>query len=153
MANKKTRKSAKQDDHFKFGIALTALSITTAGFGFGTLYFAVRAKTTEEQKYLDVYPYVMSRIASECSNIRGQNQLTINQDENGNKISVEKNQATKFVNCDIDKYGVSKDGDPYVSFNYRELNPETGEVVSNGHNTIYFQHDTESGHYATAIGD
>ncbi|MBR1796035.1 hypothetical protein IJ765_02120 [Candidatus Saccharibacteria bacterium] len=153
MTNKKMKKMQKQDGYFKFGIALTILSIVTAGLGISTLYFATRAKTIDEQKYLDAYSYIMSQIASECSNIRGRNHLTINQDENGNKVSIEKTQATKFVNCDIDKYGISSDGDPYVSFNYRELDSDTGEVILNGHSTLYFQRNTDSGYYATAVGD
>lgn len=152
MTNKKT-KNKKQDSHFQFGIALTALSITTAGLGIGMFYFASRAKTVEEQKYLDVYPYIMEQIASECSNVRGQNLLTINEDEDGNKVSIEKIQTVKFVNCDIDTYGISKDGDPYVSYNYKELDPDTGEVASSGHKTLYFQYDEKINTYASALGD
>lgn len=149
MANKKSnKKQPKKDDTWKFGVALTALAISTAGLGVGTLYGITHMKTAEEQKYLDLYPYLMRWTAEECSAIRGGDYQYWITDENGNRKLIAGD--SKNVNCWFDSYGISKDGDPYVSYKYQYTDDSgvpTGEMKTS---TLYYQYDAERDTYARA---
>ena len=56
--------------------------------------------------------------------------------------------------CQMEKHGLSKDNDLYVRFWCQDYDAESHEpITGKEYNTLYFQHPTDNGGWAEALGD
>ena len=114
------KKQKNKKSQTKYPCIIIVLCVAIACLIGGVIYCGTNMKSYEEREYLDVYEHLLSSyVFRSCDELMG-------------------NDA--YV-CQIDSYGVSKDGDPYVKFKATEYNTEghepTGKVQMG---TIYFDH-------------
>lgn len=140
----------KRDLAKPYKIATIVLAAISVGL-LGGLIFAV-TQTSEEKEYLGVYEHLMQRYPELKCESGSREQITAVQDDNGKYIGMLKDEKLPDTRvCMMTDYGVSKDGDPYVSYVQRTYDPETHEQKSAKNMTLYFQH--YNGHYAEALGE
>lgn len=121
----------KQKDQIKkYNIIIAVLSVAVVVLGGLFVYASTKTKTRTEEQYLAVYDYLMHVYPGMVC------------DQPGWKT--EDKAAGKNYVCTEKSYGISKDGDPYVSFIQEEYDGATHEKTGNDNNlTIYFERGDE----------
>lgn len=156
MAKNKNSSKKSGKDHYESGKMLACLiivlTILVAGLTGGLIYAVAHMKTAEDKEYLAVYEHLMQRYPElRCTM---EDALYDPDSELGDTVyaGMKRDKSIQEAHtCVMTDYGVSKDGDPYVSYIRYSYNPETHEQKGEGEKlTLYFQHSDD--HYAEALG-
>jgi len=150
----KAKTKNKQDRTRIYIGVIIILAVAVVGLLGGLIFTATRtaARTYEEKEYLAVYEHLMSRYPEMKCVAEDDVNITAVQDEDGKYLGVVQDEDIPDTRtCTMTGYGVSKDGDPYVSYAQQTYDPKTHEKKGEEeHLTVYFQH--YNGHYADALG-
>ncbi len=112
----KNSKTKKQPEDKKLIIILLISMLLLTGALIACIF---NIKTSTDKEYLDVYEHLLRNyIIEKCPEA-----------ENYNTV------------CLMKEYGVSKDGDPYVTYIRQKYDQQTHEKINEEHiYTLYFQH-------------
>lgn len=138
-------KTKSKTDRTKIYIGvIVALAVVIAGLVGGLAYAVARMSFYDESKYLAVYEHLMQRYPElKCSD---EDKSAMLRAEEGEEEPSDYNRV-----CVMTGYGISKDGDPYVSYTQYKYDKNTHEKIDEGTKlTLYFQH--HNGGYAEALG-
>lgn len=138
-------KNAKCDCHPSFFTGIVVMLAVVIALCIAELaYLTMQQKDYKEQEYLDVYPHLLERyVEYRCS--EADTKRHANQEEAGEEVD------TLATVCEMTDYGVSKDGDPYVTYTQYMSDTRTHEPVdASKEYTYYFQHRDHGG-YADAL--
>lgn len=149
----KTKAGITNKNNKGYICTIAILALLSAGLLGALIATATQVMTGEEKEYLDVYEHLMSRYPEMKCDIEDNVNVTLVQDEDGEYVGVVKDEEVPDTRtCMMTGYGVSKDGDPYVSYTETRYNPKTHEQKGEPKNfTLYFQH--HNGGYAEALGE
>lgn len=147
MAKTKNQSKKPGKDHYESGKTLACLiivlTVLVAGLTGGLIYAITQMKTAEEREYLAVYEHLMEHYPERKCEI-----------ENKSQDIAAKEKGEEFLDvrtCVTTDYGISKDGDPYVSYVQYISNPKTHERKDEKKFTLYFQHRGD--YYTEAVGE
>ena len=120
MKNKKQKRRTLDFNHLK--ILVVVLAIASLLFGGALAFSLPRIKTTDEERYLELYPALLhAHIMEFC--------LKRINDSEANVVSW----------CEAKDYGVSRDGDPFVIFDEQKYDSQTWEPIGGTTtNKLYF---------------
>lgn len=148
MAKNKNSSKKSGKDHYESGKMLACLiivlTILVAGLTGGLIYAVAHMKTAEEKEYLVVYEHLMQRYPElKCAD--GDRAAMVRAEEG-------EEEPSKYNHvCVMTDYGISKDGDPYVSYVQYKYDKNTHEKIDEGTEiTLYFQYRNDG--YAEALG-
>lgn len=158
--NKNTKASsaktnAKKDSTKAYKGAIIALAVVSVGLIGGLIYAITQIPSYEEREYLDLYGYLMERYPeARCESMNQTRKIAIlDENDESHQPALDNKWDEEYYACMTTGYGVSKDGDPYVSYSVIVTDPRTHEFIREEKDTVYFQHrhDGVNG-YSEALG-
>lgn len=126
-------KKQKSNPTKPYKITIIILAIIIVGLLSGLIFTITQTKSSTEREYLALYEHLMTRYP---------------------EFKCKENTPTENYTCIMTDYGISRDGDPYVSYMQYTSDATTHKQKDEGTSiTLYFQHPNQPGDsYGEALG-